>query len=93
MPNNEKQTAGQPQVGSDARLAVEEVIDHAKWLIMSYRGMCDRLQASVQKHHLGLGGEKVDVLVCEALDYALSANDKDHATDGARDENQTKKPK
>lgn len=55
---------------------VEEVIDHAKWLIMSYHEMCDRLQASVQKHHLGLSGEKVDVLVCEALDSALSANKK-----------------
>ena len=93
MKKSKNTTEGQPQVGSDAGLAVdgpwsqmaevleirraktvEEVIDHAKWLIMSYRGMCDRLQASVQKHHLGLGGEKVDVLVCEALDSALSAN-------------------
>ena len=53
---------------------VDEVIDHAKWLLTSYREMCDRLQEQVQKHNLGLGGEKIDILVCEALDSALSAN-------------------
>lgn len=54
---------------------VAEVIDHAKWLVESYHAMCGRLQDMVQKHKLGLGGEKIDVLVCEALDAALSAND------------------
>jgi len=53
---------------------VEEVIDHAKWLVESYHAMCTRLQEQVQKHKLGLGGEKIDILVCEALDSALSAN-------------------
>lgn len=47
------------------------VIDHAQWLIESYRSMCDRLQTSVQKHKLGLGGENIATLVCEALDEAF----------------------
>ena len=56
---------------------VEEVIEEGKWLIESYRRMCNRLQDAVQKHKLGLGGEKIDILVCEALDAALSANASD----------------
>lgn len=52
---------------------VQEVIDHARWLVESYHAMCSRLQEQVQKHKLGLGGEKIDMLVCEALDAALSA--------------------
>lgn len=53
---------------------VAEVIDHARWLVESYHAMCSRLQEQVQKHKLGLGGEKIDILVCNALDSALSAN-------------------
>jgi hypothetical protein len=53
---------------------VDEVIKHAEWLVTSYREMCDRLQATVQKHKLGLGGEKIDMLVIEALESALSTN-------------------
>lgn len=60
---------------------VEDVINHAKWLLTSYREMCDRLQEQVQKHKLGLGGEKIDVLVCEALDSALSANSNSTTTE------------
>lgn len=52
----------------------EQVIDHAQWLVESYHAMCGRLQDAVQKHKLGLGGERIDILVCEALDCALSAN-------------------
>ena len=52
---------------------IREVIEHAKWLVASHHEMCGRLQASVQKHRLGLGGERIDVLVTEALDAAVSA--------------------
>ena len=59
---------------------VQEVIAHARWLVESYHAMCSRLQEQVQKHKLGLGGEKIDILVCEALDAALSANNPDGTT-------------
>ena len=53
---------------------VDEVIEHVELLVTSHREMCDRLQATVQKHKLGLGGEKIDMLVIEALESALSTN-------------------
>lgn len=53
---------------------VGDLIDHAKWLVESYKAQCYRLQSAVQRHRLGLGGEKVDKLVCDALDAALSSN-------------------
>lgn len=59
---------------------VDEVIEHARWLVESYKGMCDRLRVPVEKYKLGLGGEKLDMLVIEALDAALSTNVKDQAT-------------
>lgn len=55
---------------------VDEVIEHARWLVESYKGMCDRLRVPVEKYKLGIGGEKLDMLVIEALDAALSTNAK-----------------
>lgn len=33
-----------------------------------YRKICTRLQECVQKHHIGLGGEKLDQLVCDHIE-------------------------
>lgn len=48
------------------------------WALEEYRRICDNLQATVQKHELGLGGEKIDVLVCEEIDRLRGTqNDRD----------------
>lgn len=39
-----------------------------------YMGMCTRLQECVQTHKLGLGGEKIDKLVVEAVAYLTAEN-------------------
>ena len=33
----------------------------------AYREMCSRLQECVQTHQIGLGGEKLDALVCDEI--------------------------
>lgn len=41
----------------------------------AYNEMCDRLREAVERHDLGLGGERLDVLVVDALDSAQRERD------------------
>lgn len=45
-----------------------DVVEH---VFASHRRMCNTLQACVQKHNLGLGGEPVDEIVVAALEKFL----------------------
>lgn len=48
---------------SDMQVAMEE-----------YREITDRLQQCVQRHRLGLGGERIDVLVCDEVERLRAAH-------------------
>lgn len=59
------------QIAEIARVLMCEparAVEMVKWLDDNHRLMCERLHDRCQKYHLGLGGEHVDVLVCEELD-------------------------
>lgn len=42
-------------------------------LKLNYVSLCTRLQECVQKHHIGLGGEKLDQLVVTHIDRLTTA--------------------
>jgi len=50
----------------------ERVIDNVKLLDEIHREMCERLHECCQKYKLGLGGERIDRLVCEEIDRLRS---------------------
>jgi hypothetical protein len=45
-----------------------KIAAQVKWLADEYQQVTARLQECVQRHHLGLGGERVDELVCDEVD-------------------------
>jgi hypothetical protein len=51
-----------------------EVADSVRWLVENYKRVTTNLQECVQRHHLGLGGEKVDELVCAELNRLLGSS-------------------
>lgn len=59
----ESELATQPGGGSPSRARLEDYDE----LEAKHRDMCARLQATVQKYGLGLGGEKIDILVCDEI--------------------------
>jgi hypothetical protein len=48
-----------------------DVVEH---VFAAYRRMAENLQACVQKHNLGLGGEHVDEIVCAKVEELLGGN-------------------
>lgn len=47
---------------------VTSAVEHAKWLVADHKEICARLRETQQKYKLGLGGERLDVLVCDEVD-------------------------
>lgn len=46
-----------------------EIAENVRGLRDEFNGICERLQEAAQRHHLGLGGEHIDRLVVDALDW------------------------
>jgi hypothetical protein len=51
----------------------EDIVSQVRWLRGDHAAICETLQACVQRHHLGLGGERIDKLVCDQLDFLMES--------------------
>lgn len=50
----------------------EKVFEFVGGIIAEYKEICERLQACVQTYGLGLGGERIDVLVVEEVERLVA---------------------
>ena len=57
-----------------AALPTEKALSDMQFAMEEYKEITDRLQQCVQRHRLGLGGERIDVLVCDEVDRLRAAH-------------------
>jgi hypothetical protein len=69
-----KQTFAQISEAVDRKwegVTAQQILEAVQGLRREYQEVCERLQITVTKHNLGLGGERIDKLVCDQLDYLM----------------------
>lgn len=70
----DKRTISADSVFPDVIDSLLAVMDERAKIEAEYREVTGRLRECVARHQLGLGGEKLDALVCDALDARTTEN-------------------